>query len=50
MRISPLVDGHNDLPYLLRLELKNRIYEGRLDFAEGEFAFFPSLSREKCGE
>jgi len=35
MRVSPLVDGHNDLPYLLRLELKNRIYDGRLDFAEG---------------
>ncbi|KPM46538.1 putative dipeptidase [Neonectria ditissima] len=23
---TPLVDGHNDLPYLLRLELQNKIY------------------------
>lgn len=26
MRTTPLIDGHNDIPYLLRLELKNSIY------------------------
>lgn len=24
----PLVDGHNDLPYILRVELQNKLYEG----------------------
>lgn len=24
---TPLIDGHNDLPYLLRLELQNQIYD-----------------------
>jgi hypothetical protein len=24
---TPLIDGHNDLPYLLRIELKNKIYD-----------------------
>ena len=33
----PLIDGHNDLPYLLRLELKNRIYDN------SEFAFATHL-------
>lgn len=27
MRLTPLIDGHNDLPYLLRLELQNKIYD-----------------------
>lgn len=27
MKTTPLIDGHNDLPYLLRLELKNKIYD-----------------------
>jgi membrane dipeptidase len=26
MKTTPLIDGHNDIPYLLRLELKNKIY------------------------
>lgn len=24
---TPLIDGHNDLPYLLRIELLNKIYD-----------------------
>ncbi|KAK7757286.1 hypothetical protein SLS62_000836 [Diatrype stigma] len=27
LRTTPLIDGHNDLPYLLRLELQNKIYD-----------------------
>lgn len=27
----PLIDGHNDLPWLLRVELHNRIYSDRFD-------------------
>lgn len=26
LKTTPLIDGHNDLPYLLRLELQNKIY------------------------
>ncbi|KAI2089257.1 hypothetical protein LOZ36_001862 [Ophidiomyces ophidiicola] len=26
---TPLIDGHNDLPYLIRLETKNQIYDHR---------------------
>lgn len=32
MRTTPLIDGHNDIPYLLRLELKNKIYDERFTF------------------
>ncbi|KAI1628917.1 putative dipeptidase [Exophiala viscosa] len=35
---TPLIDGHNDLPYLLRLELKNKIYD------EVKFTFRESLA------
>lgn len=38
MRSTPLVDGHNDLPYLLRLELKNKIYDAE------RFTFDTSMS------
>lgn len=27
LRSTPLIDGHNDLPYLLRIELQNKIYD-----------------------
>ncbi|KAL1966373.1 hypothetical protein VTN77DRAFT_4515 [Rasamsonia byssochlamydoides] len=27
LRSTPLIDGHNDFPFLLRQQLKNRIYE-----------------------
>lgn len=28
LKTTPLIDGHNDLPYMLRVELQNKIYEG----------------------
>ncbi len=27
LKATPLIDGHNDLPYLLRVELQNKIYD-----------------------
>jgi hypothetical protein len=37
MGTTPLIDGHNDLPYLLRLELKNKIYDStKFSFREGK--------------
>lgn len=36
---TPLIDGHNDLPYLLRLELQNKIYDNRnFTFREGTWS------------
>jgi hypothetical protein len=35
MSTTPLIDGHNDLPYLVRVELKNHIYDNRFTFKEG---------------
>lgn len=32
---TPLIDGHNDLPYLVRLQLHNQIYDNNLPFAQG---------------
>lgn len=29
-----LIDGHNDLPWQLRIELHNRIYDGNVDFTK----------------
>lgn len=29
LRTTPLIDGHNDLPLLLRLELHNQIYDNK---------------------
>ncbi|KAI1339427.1 dipeptidyl aminopeptidase [Xylariaceae sp. FL0016] len=46
---TPLIDGHNDLPYLLRLELKNKIYDKtRFTFRE-HFASHTDLVRMKEG-
>ena len=28
---TPLIDGHNDLPYLIRVELYGKIYDGSLN-------------------
>jgi membrane dipeptidase len=39
MKTTPLIDGHNDLPYLLRLELKNKIYDSKFDFKQGRILF-----------
>lgn len=34
---TPLIDGHNDLPYLLRLELQNKIYDNTsFTFRDGQ--------------
>jgi len=39
---TPLIDGHNDLPYLLRLELKNKIYDdSKFTFRESMLLFRP---------
>ncbi|KAL4860988.1 putative dipeptidase [Aspergillus spectabilis] len=32
---TPLIDGHNDLPYLIRNELKHQIYNDRFTFNSG---------------
>lgn len=32
---TPLIDGHNDLPYLIRSELKHQIYNERFTFNTG---------------
>lgn len=32
---TPLIDGHNDLPFLIRLQLNNQIYENKLPFGQG---------------
>jgi membrane dipeptidase len=32
---TPLIDGHNDLPYLIRTELKHQIYNERFTFNTG---------------
>ncbi|KAF5661826.1 putative xylitol dehydrogenase [Fusarium heterosporum] len=33
LKTTPVIDGHNDLPFMLRLELKIRDYDGRFDFS-----------------
>ena len=35
MSSTPLIDGHNDMPYLIRIELRNHIYDKRFTFREG---------------
>lgn len=46
---TPLIDGHNDLPYLLRLELQNRIYDrSRFDLWRG-VASHTDLKRLRAG-
>lgn len=37
LKSTPLIDGHNDLPFLLRLELHNQIYDNKtFSFRDGE--------------
>lgn len=37
LKSTPLIDGHNDLPFLLRLELHNQIYDNKsFPFRESE--------------
>jgi membrane dipeptidase len=33
---TPLIDGHNDLPFLVRLQLNNQIYGNNFPFRQGE--------------
>ncbi|EOO03452.1 putative microsomal dipeptidase protein [Phaeoacremonium minimum UCRPA7] len=33
-RVKILIDGHNDLPWQLRIELQNRLYDGRVDLTK----------------
>lgn len=35
MKTTPLIDGHNDMPALIRVELKNHIYDRRFTFRDG---------------
>lgn len=35
LKNTPLIDGHNDLPYLLRIELQNKINSDRFTFQQG---------------
>lgn len=45
LRTTPLIDGHNDLPYLLRIELQNRIYDKTLfNFSQRKSAIHPSIA------
>ncbi|KAF6789406.1 microsomal dipeptidase [Colletotrichum sojae] len=34
LKSTPLIDGHNDLPWQLRIELQNRIYDKKVDFTK----------------
>lgn len=48
LKSTPLIDGHNDLPYLLRIELQNQINGGKLAFREGkEKSHLPVQSSER---
>ncbi|KAI3129358.1 transcriptional regulator family: Fungal Specific TF [Penicillium roqueforti] len=45
----PLIDGHNDLPFLVRLQLNNQIYGDNLPFDQG-LASHTDLKRMKQGK
>ncbi|KAM0335232.1 hypothetical protein ACHAQA_000275 [Verticillium albo-atrum] len=34
LKSTPLIDGHNDLPFQLRIELHNRIYDSNVDLSK----------------
>ena len=36
---TPLIDGHNDLPFLIRQQLRNQIYNEKLPFAISGYTF-----------
>ncbi|KAH8700124.1 dipeptidyl aminopeptidase [Talaromyces proteolyticus] len=48
LKSTPLIDGHNDLPYLLRIELQNQINDGKFTFQEG-LASHTDLKRMQKG-
>ncbi len=37
---TPLIDGHNDLPYLIRLQLNNKIYNQRFSFSLSKYSLW----------
>lgn len=37
---TPLIDGHNDLPFLFRLQLNNQIYGREFSFSQGRQSRF----------
>ncbi|KAI1637560.1 dipeptidyl aminopeptidase [Biscogniauxia mediterranea] len=49
LKSTPLIDGHNDLPYLLRLELRNKIYDKSTFTFREHFASHTDLVRMKQG-
>ncbi|KAI1499747.1 dipeptidyl aminopeptidase [Biscogniauxia marginata] len=49
LKSTPLIDGHNDLPYLLRLELRNKIYDKSIFTFREHFASHTDLVRMKEG-
>ncbi|KAI2635787.1 membrane dipeptidase-domain-containing protein [Hypomontagnella submonticulosa] len=48
LKTTPLIDGHNDLPWQLRIELHNRIYDGRVDL-EKRLLGHTDLQRMRAG-
>lgn len=50
LAINPVIDGHNDLPYQLRLQLRNQIYEVDLTQIQERFATdIPRLRKGHVG-
>ncbi|ROW11956.1 hypothetical protein VPNG_05166 [Cytospora leucostoma] len=50
LRTTPLIDGHNDLPFLLRLELHNQIYDNKTFPFRDSLASHTDLARMKEGQ
>ena len=46
---TPLIDGHNDLPYLIRLELQNQIYDTEKFRFRDALASHTDLQRMNAG-
>ncbi|KAJ5358887.1 dipeptidyl aminopeptidase [Penicillium cataractarum] len=49
LKSTPLIDGHNDLPYLLRIELQNQINGGKFTFRDAGLASHTDLKRMQEG-
>ncbi|KAI1259403.1 dipeptidyl aminopeptidase [Xylariaceae sp. FL1019] len=49
LKSTPLIDGHNDLPYLLRIEFKNKIYNTSAFTFRDHLASHTDLVRMKQG-
>lgn len=46
---TPLIDGHNDLPYLLRMEIQNQIYDNKtFTFRDGNAILNSSMTTLAC--